>query len=89
MLFLGNQILENSSNTGLDKEENVQDILEESSNHSTRKEHFDHHEFEDRTDSQVRASHQNTTTFKTIDQNQMIDGVKVTFYYLFFYFNVF
>ncbi|KAH1036885.1 hypothetical protein AAZX31_20G177500 [Glycine max] len=74
----GNQILEDSSNAGLDKEENVQDMLEESSNHSTRKELFDHHEFEDRSDSQVRAYNQNIITFKTISQSQMIDGVKTS-----------
>ncbi|KHN00938.1 hypothetical protein glysoja_000606 [Glycine soja] len=67
-----------SSNAGLDKEENVQDMLEESSNHSTRKELFDHHEFEDRSDSQVRAYNQNIITFKTISQSQMIDGVKTS-----------
>ena len=64
-------------------------MLEESSNHSTRKELFDHHEFEDRSDSQVRAYNQNIITFKTISQSQMIDGVKVIFYYLYFYLNIF
>ncbi|TKY51719.1 hypothetical protein E2542_SST23238 [Spatholobus suberectus] len=73
----GNQILKNISNTGLDKE-NVGDMLEESSNHSTCKEHFDHHEFEDRTDPQVRVSHQNTITFETINQSQMIDEAKTS-----------
>lgn len=68
-----NQILKNTSNTGLEKEDNVRDISEESSNHSisTHKEHYD---FEDRTDSQVGVSHKNTIT---IDQSKKADGVKV------------
>ncbi|RDX75559.1 hypothetical protein CR513_44542, partial [Mucuna pruriens] len=74
----GNQILKNISNTGFDKEENVGDMLEESSNHSTHNEHFDHHEFEDCTDPQVRVSHQNARTIETINQSQMIDGVKTS-----------
>ncbi|TKY51689.1 hypothetical protein E2542_SST23208 [Spatholobus suberectus] len=71
-------MLKNISNTGLDKQETVGDMLEESSNHSTRKEHFDHHEFEDSTDPRVKISHQNTITFKTINQSQMIDGPKAS-----------
>ncbi|KAK7356565.1 hypothetical protein VNO80_15839 [Phaseolus coccineus] len=67
-----NQILKNTSNTGLEKEENVRDISEESSNHSTHKEHCD---FEDRTDSQVGVSHKNTIT---IDQSKKADGVKTS-----------
>ncbi|BAT94598.1 uncharacterized protein HKW66_Vig0190600 [Vigna angularis] len=64
-----NQILKNTSNTGLDKEESVGDISEESSNHSTHKEHY---EFEDRTDSQVGVSHKNTIT---IDQSKKTDEI--------------
>lgn len=69
-----NQILKNTSNTGLEKEDNVRDISEESSNHSisTHKEHYD---FEDRTDSQVGVSHKNTIT---IDQSKKADGVKTS-----------
>ncbi|XP_027938215.1 uncharacterized protein LOC114192635 [Vigna unguiculata] len=65
----GNQILKNTSNTGLDKEER-QDVSEESSNHTTHKQHY---EFEDRIDSQVEVSHKNTIT---IDQSKNTDGVK-------------
>ncbi|KAL2324945.1 hypothetical protein Fmac_024003 [Flemingia macrophylla] len=71
----GNQILKNISDPGLDKE-NLGDKLEESSNHSNRKEDFDHHGLEDRTNPQVRVSHQNTITLDTMKQGQLIDGAK-------------
>ncbi|XP_014510938.1 uncharacterized protein LOC106769722 isoform X2 [Vigna radiata var. radiata] len=65
-----NQLLKNTSNTGLDKEESVRDISEESYNHYTHKERY---EFEDRTDSQVGVSHKNTIT---IDQSKKTDEIK-------------
>ncbi|KAE9619254.1 hypothetical protein Lalb_Chr02g0151171 [Lupinus albus] len=51
---LGNQILNNNSNTGHDKEKNLGDTLINSAKHSTYKEPFGH-EFEDSNGPQVRT----------------------------------
>ncbi|XP_027367007.1 uncharacterized protein LOC113873185 isoform X2 [Abrus precatorius] len=73
----GNQILKDISNTGHDKEETIGVTLDDSANHSTHKDDFGH-QFEDRTDSQVRVSHQNTKTFESINQSQTTDVAKTS-----------